>query len=64
MLAKIRQLPPERKAEVSQIVDSMVDDVEAKRRHNTAFTNAITELSEESFHRIWDNPKDAEYDDL
>jgi hypothetical protein len=25
---------------------------------------AVTNLSEEAFARIWDNPKDADYDDL
>jgi hypothetical protein len=39
-------------------------DARGIRQNNETFVNALTGLSDESFHRIWDNPRDAEYDDL
>jgi hypothetical protein len=58
--AKIRELPPEQRVEV----DDSAIDAETIKRRNEEFMNAIAQLSEEAFRSIWDNPKDADYDDL
>ena len=58
--AKIRKLPPEQRAEV----DGNAIDAQALERRNDEFMNAVARLSEEAFRSIWDNPKDADYDDL
>ncbi|HYU34741.1 MAG TPA: toxin-antitoxin system, antitoxin component, Xre family protein [Thermoanaerobaculia bacterium] len=63
MLDKIRQLSPQGFVQVSELVDKILTE-EERERHNRAFTGALTGLSEDSFRRMWDNPKDAEYDDL
>ena len=62
MLAKIRQLPPDLQAEHEAALDALVE--KAKNRRNDAFMATMSGLSDESFSRFWDNPKDAEYDDL
>lgn len=58
--AKIRKLPPEQPTEVA---DNAIDAETIKRR-NDEFMNSVARLSEEAFRSIWDNPKDADYDDL
>ena len=55
----IRNLPPERVAEVEDFVDFLT--VRDQDRH---LTLAASRLSEEAFHAVWDNPDDAEYDRL
>jgi hypothetical protein len=56
---KIRSLPPERVAEVEDFVDFLTMRDEERR-----LSGAASKLSEEAFHRVWDNPDDAEYDRL
>ena len=34
------------------------------RSEDTLLTNSATQLSEAAFAKIWDNPEDAEYDEL
>jgi len=63
MLDKIRQLSPQGLVQVSELVDKILTE-EERERHNQAFTSALTGLSEDSFRRMWDNPTDADYDDL
>ncbi len=59
LLAKIRRLPPERVAEVEDVVDCLrLRDEERK------LTGAASRLSEATFARVWDNPDDADYDRL
>ena len=59
LLEKIRNLAPERVAEVEDFVDFLrLRDEEAN------LTHATMKLSEEAFRRVWDNPDDAEYDRL
>lgn len=56
---KIRSLPADKVAEVEDFVDFLrykIDD--------QAFTRAATQLSEGSFAKVWDNPDDADYDQL
>lgn len=56
---KIKELPPERLAEVEDFVDFLrlrADDSQMRR--------AALQLAETSFQRVWDNPEDADYDRL
>ncbi|MFY9821403.1 MAG: toxin-antitoxin system, antitoxin component, Xre family protein [Thermoanaerobaculia bacterium] len=62
MLAKLRQVPAECLAEVSDFVDSVIE--RERKRHNKAFIDSIPALADEPFSRYWDNPIDAEYDKL
>jgi Protein of unknown function (DUF2281) len=59
LLEKIRKLPPERVSEVEDFIDFL-------DRQNPALslTLVATKLSEAVLHKIWDNPADAEYDNL
>ena len=63
MLSKIRRLSPEQAVEVDAFLDTMIR-AKDKARQNEDFLSSLSTLSEESFARLWDNPKDAEYDDL
>lgn len=59
LLEKIRNLPPEKVAEVEDFIDFLLE-----RSPDRQLVAAVTRLSEESFRRIWDNPEDAAYDQL
>ncbi|MDH5564251.1 MAG: DUF2281 domain-containing protein [Nitrospirota bacterium] len=59
IIEKIRALPPERVAEVEDFVDFL-----RMRGDDRRLTRAATKLSEDAFQKIWDNPDDAEYDQL
>jgi hypothetical protein len=59
LIEKLRALPPEKLAEVEDFVDFL-----SQRNGDEALTAAATKLSEESFRKVWDNPDDAEYDQL
>lgn len=59
LIEKIRRLPPEKVAEVEDFVDFLMLRDEERR-----LTAVATKLSEEAFHRVWDNPDDADYDRL
>jgi len=59
LLEKIRSLPPEKVAEVEDFVDFL-----RHREEDRRLSRAATKLSEESFRRVWDNPDDADYDQL
>lgn len=59
IIEKIRALPPERVAEVEDFVDFL-----RMRGDDRRLTRAATKLSGEAFQKIWDNPDDAEYDQL
>ena len=54
---KIRQLPPQRMAEVEDFVD-FLREREAEQR----LTHAAAKASEASFAQVWDNDEDAAYD--
>jgi hypothetical protein len=54
---KIRQLPPQRLAEVEDFVD-FLRERDAEQR----LTHAATKASEPSFAQVWDNDEDAAYD--
>jgi hypothetical protein len=54
---KIKQLPPQRMAEVEDFVDFL-----RAREDEHHFTRAATKASEASFAKVWDNDEDAAYD--
>ena len=59
LIDKIRTLPPEKVAEVEDFVDFL-----KMRDEDRVVTHAATQLSENAFRQVWDNPDDAEYDRL
>jgi hypothetical protein len=59
LIQKIRNLPPERVAEVEDFVDFLT-----VRDQGQYFTQVAARLSEEAFRAVWDNSDDAEYDRL
>jgi hypothetical protein len=56
---KIRALPPERIVEVADFVDFL-----CSRHDERELRSGATGLAESSFAAVWDNPDDAEYDQL
>jgi hypothetical protein len=61
LLNKIRKLNAEKVIEVEDFIDFLY------QRQNSSDRNlalAATKLSEVSFSKVWDNPEDAEYDNL
>ena len=56
---KIRELPPEKVAEVEDFVDFL-----RQRQADRKLADAAAQLSEPAFAKVWDNPDDAEYDQL
>jgi hypothetical protein len=57
LIEKIKQLPPQRKAEVEDFVDFL-----RAREGEQDLTRAATKASEPSFAAVWDNEDDAVYD--
>lgn len=58
LIEKIKNLPPERVAEVEDFVDFIT------QRDERRLVQAATKLSEDSFREVWDNAEDAVYDQL
>ncbi len=56
---KIKQLPPQRLAEVEDFVDFLRECNVDQR-----IVRAATKVSEASFSQVWDNDEDAAYDRL
>ena len=56
LIEKIRFLPP---AKVSEVEDFL-----CQRDADRCLSQAATKLSESAFARVWDNPDDADYDQL
>ncbi len=56
---KIRRLSPEKVAVVEDFVEFLWH-----RGEKDSLVKAAGKLSEESFRQAWDNPEDAEYDNL
>ena len=61
LLDKIRQLSSEKIIEVEDFIDFLYQR-QNDSDHNLTITAA--QLSEASFSKVWDNPEDAEYDNL
>lgn len=59
LIEKIRQLVPEQVVLVENFIDSL-----SKQNEDYNLTLAATKLSEPTLQKIWDNPEDAEYDQL
>ncbi len=59
LLEKIRQLVPEQIFIVENFIDFL-----SQQRKDVNLTLAATKLSEPALQKIWDNPDDAEYDQL
>ena len=59
LMDKIRNLPPEKVAEVEEFVDFL-----RTGNHERRLTRAATKLSQDAFAKVWDNPDDADYDRL
>ena len=57
LIEKIRQLPPQRMAEVEDFVDFL-----RTREDEQSLTRAAAKASEASFAQVWDNDEDAAYD--
>ena len=58
LIEKIKNLPPERIAEVEDFVDFIA------QRDERRLVQAATKLSEDSFREVWDNEEDSVYDQL
>ncbi len=59
LIDKIRSLPPDKITVLEDFLDFLLTRSEARLLVYTA-----TKLSEAAFAKIWDNPEDAEYDEL
>ena len=59
LLEKILKLPPDKVTEVEDFVDFLLE-----RNQDKQLVMAATKLSEPAFAKVWDNPDDAEYDQL
>jgi len=59
ILEKLKQLPPERLAEVEDFVDFL-----RTRADERTLVRTATKHAEEAFARVWENPEDADYDRL
>ena len=57
LIEKIRQLPPQRLAEVEDFVDFL-----RAREYDQRLTQEAARVSEASFAAVWDNDEDAAYD--
>jgi hypothetical protein len=59
LLEKLHALPPEKLAEVDDFVEFLLQKDEDER-----LRNATMRMSEAAFAEAWDNPEDADYDQL
>jgi hypothetical protein len=59
LVDKLKELPPERLAEVEDFIDFL-----SQRTHDRALTQAAMSISEQALEKIWDNDEDAVYDEL
>ena len=58
LIEKIRELSPDKIAEVVDFVDFLA------HRDDRLLVQAASRISEPVFAKVWDNPDDAEYDKL
>jgi hypothetical protein len=59
LIEKIRSLPPDKITILEDFIDFLLTRSEAR-----LLIHAATQMSEAAFAKIWDNPEDAEYDEL
>ncbi|WP_333412733.1 toxin-antitoxin system, antitoxin component, Xre family protein [Microcoleus sp. T2B6] len=58
-MEKIRSLPPDKITVLEDFMDFLLT-----RSEDRLLVYTATQLSEAVFAKIWDNPEDAEYDEL
>ena len=58
LIEKIKELSPDKIAEVVDFVDFLTS------RDDRLLVQAASRISEPAFAKVWDNPEDAEYDNL
>ena len=58
LIRKIRNLPPDKVAEVEDFVEFLA------QRDDQDLTQAAAKLAEKAFRKVWNNPADAAYDRL
>ena len=58
LIEKIKALPPDKIAEVVDFVDFLA------HRGDRLLVEAASRIAEPAFAAVWDNPDDAEYDNL
>lgn len=59
LMEKIRVLPPDKLVEVEDFVDFL-----RQREDDRRLVRSAAKMSEAAFQKVWDNPDDAEYDQL
>jgi len=59
LMDKLKELPPERVAEVEDFIDFL-----RQRTQDRALTRAAMSISEPALEKVWDNDEDAVYDEL
>lgn len=59
LIEKLRMLSPDKLVEVQDFVDFL-----SQRSQDTRLLQASNKLAEDAFKKVWDNPEDAEYDNL
>jgi hypothetical protein len=59
VLEKLRELPPEKRAQVENFIDFL-----RAQEQEAALSSSTAVLSGPAFAAIWDNEEDAEYDQL
>lgn len=59
LMEKIRSLPPDKITVLEDFIDFLLT-----RSEDRLLVYTATQLSEAAFAKIWDNPEDAEYDEL
>ncbi len=59
LMEKIKQLPPQRLAEVEDFIDFL-----RGRENDQQLTRSAAKLSQPGFAAVWENPEDAAYDRL
>ena len=62
--AQLESLPPERVAEVGDLVASISKRENKPHATEHALLRVTSVLNKTAFERVWDNPEDADYDHL
>lgn len=59
LLDKLRALPADKIAEVADFIEFLQQKAEAAQ-----LSSAVSRIAEPAFKKVWDNPDDADYDQL
>ncbi|WP_017294252.1 hypothetical protein [Geminocystis herdmanii] len=60
ILQLVKQLPENEKIRLNRELEQDIQN----QKQDQQLTTVYTKMSEASFHQIWDNPEDADYDNL